>query len=79
MPEGESWTHCHFSRKNRCVNPAQPELIEGQVDRDITNLTILVEPGPPPKLRDRNLLDPAMVADFDEARAGPITGVPPRP
>ena len=78
IPDGPVWfyvgiqnndpkTRFHFSAKNRCLNPRQPKLIEGQVNRDITDLKILLEPGAGPPHRFRNQLDPAVVADFDEA------------
>ena len=51
--------------------------LEGQLDHDIADLTILLEPGAEPE-HDFDP-DPALVADFNDAKAGPITGVPPRP
>ena len=72
----------HASAKNRCLNPSHRVItLEGQLDHDITDLTILLEPGAedgigrPPYDRP----DPTALADFNDAKAGPITGVPPRP
>jgi hypothetical protein len=45
---------------------------------DITNLTILIEPGELPKSDMYRDVDPVRVAEFDDARKGPITGVPTR-
>ncbi len=66
-----------FSAKNLCRNPENVTYLEGQLDHDIADLTILLEPGAEPK-HDSDP-DPALVADFNDAKAGPITGVPPRP
>ncbi len=72
-------TGYRLSPRNRCLNPARPQLLEGRVDRDITDLTILIEPGLTPEHISVNPheLDPALVADFNDAKTGPITGVPP--
>ena len=77
-----------YSAQNRCRNPEHPSFLEGRLHRNIDDLTILLDPGvqpdepvPPPlppfgHFSDR---DPAAIADFNDAKAGPITGVPPRP
>jgi hypothetical protein len=73
-------TPYHVSGKNKCLHPNMP-FLEGQLERDITDLTILLEPGPDAD-GDRTSLtdiDPTVRADFNDAKAGPITGVPPRP
>ena len=49
----------------------------GQLDRDLTDLTILVEPGKEPGFRSIDEIDPAVLADFNDAESGPITGVAP--
>ena len=72
------------SAKNKCRNPHLLDVLEGQLDRDITDLTILLEPGQDAGVGrihvDRvDRVDPAVLADFNDAKAGPITGVPPRP
>ncbi|MFI5387336.1 MAG: sigma-70 family RNA polymerase sigma factor [Fimbriimonadales bacterium] len=66
-----------FSPKNKCLNPELHRL-EGQLDRNITDLTILFEPDKEPVfLTSIQSVDPAIIADFNDAKAGPITGVPP--
>ena len=69
----------HLSPRNRCVNPALPGRLEGRLNHDINDLTILLEPGERPDQRHVPVLqlDPTRVADFNDAKAGPITGVPP--
>ncbi len=64
-----------LSRKNKCLDPNFPDRLRGMVDRDITDLTILLEPGETPKRVPE--VAPALPADFNFAKAGPITGVPP--
>ena len=60
-----------LSARNKCRDPLNPYRLLGRVDRDVADLTILFEPGEqPPPDRDR-------LAEFGEAEAGPITGVPP--
>ncbi len=68
-----------FSPRNKCLNPKFPLVLEGRVDRDITDLTILHEPGNIDDLISRSLrkIDPARLSRFNDAKAGPITGVPP--
>jgi RNA polymerase sigma factor (sigma-70 family) len=70
-----------FSEKNRCVNPEFPKEVEGRLDDDVTDLTLLLDPAAQTKLSpdESDELDPAVIADFNDAKAGPITGVPPRP
>ncbi len=67
-----------FSAKNRCLNPEIPVEIEGRLDHDITDLTLLLEPGAQDMRLSRDELDPAVIADFNDAKAGPITGVEPK-
>ncbi len=62
-----------ISPKTKCLSPLSPYMISGRLDRDVDDLTILFEPGPEP----RSSLDPGLLADFEEAKAGTITGVPP--
>ena len=76
-----------YSAQNRCRNPEHPSFLEGQLDRDIADLTILLDPNaqtdelrpPLPPFGHFSDRDPAAIADFNDAKAGPITGVPPRP
>ncbi len=80
LPEGLVWVVAYFpddmffapagyrlSGKNKCVDPLNPYLLMGRVDRDIADLTILFEPGnqPPPSV------DPDRLEAFKEAQAGP--------
>jgi hypothetical protein len=69
------------SAQNKCLSPFHKNLLEGRLDHDITDLTILLEPdrGSDPEFRSLREVDPALAADFNDAKAGPITGVPPRP
>ena len=70
-----------ISPRNKCLDPRLLSFLKGRLDRDITDLMILFEPGDAPRLGDlgRYLdLDPTVVADFEDAAAGPITGVPPQ-
>ena len=68
----------HFSRKNRCLDPFQPDGLGGLVKGDINGLTILLVPGDPTgELHVPGDIDPTVLADFKDAEAGPITGVPP--
>ena len=49
------------------------------IDHDINDLTILLEPGEVPEAKSIVPcgVDPARVTDFEDAKAGPITGVGP--
>ena len=67
-----------LSDKNRCLDPSEPEHLEGRLDGDVTDLTLLLELVAP-TTRHRALADPTALADFNEAKTGPITGVAPRP
>jgi hypothetical protein len=77
QPKPDKRPHDNLSPKNKCLNPMHPDELVGQLDHDITDLTILIEPYDPSRPRDRLRVDPAMLADFNDAKAGPITGVPP--
>jgi len=74
-------TGYRVSAQNKCRNPQMTSMLQGRVDHDIKDLTILLEPGSERSkpFRFRSDVDPALVADFNDAKAGPITGVPPRP
>ncbi|WP_422924033.1 hypothetical protein [Singulisphaera sp. PoT] len=48
-------------------------MISGRLDRDVDDLFILYEPGPPP----RSSIEDGLLADFEEAKAGTIAGAPP--
>jgi RNA polymerase sigma factor (sigma-70 family) len=67
-----------LSPANKCLDPRSPAILEGQLDHDVTNLTILLEPGEPVKVADFRDIAPTIQADFNDAKAGPITGVPPQ-
>jgi RNA polymerase sigma factor (sigma-70 family) len=86
LPEGRVWIVAYFpddkfyapagyhvSAKNKCLDPLNPYTLIGRVDRDVTDLTILFEPGEQPLPSHA----PDRVAAYKEAQAGPITGVPP--
>ncbi len=72
-----------LSAKNKCLDPIsrRDAFFEGQLEHDIGDFTILLEPGSKPESDDNSYsnVDPAVLADFLDATAGPITGVPPRP
>jgi len=63
-----------LSPKNECASPYNPGSLEGRVDRDVSDLTVLYEPG--------ERLDPefgaAAVNRFDARKLGLIGGVDPR-
>jgi hypothetical protein len=78
LPEVRNQNGYHISAKNKCRLPLGPcASLEGQLDHDIIDLTILLDPGPEPNATIED--DPAAWADFNDAKAGPITGVPPTP
>ena len=62
----------HVSSRNKCLDPLNPWRLVGRLDHDISDLTILFEPGPQPSPR----LDPTSTSASKAAQAGPITGVP---
>ncbi len=67
-----------LSSKNKCLDPRRRLDLVGQIAGDIGDLTILLEPGAQPESEiPVEELDPAVVADYEDAMAGPITGVPP--
>jgi RNA polymerase sigma factor (sigma-70 family) len=65
-----------FSPKNKCRDP-DALWLTGQLDHDILDLTILLEPTKEPEGRIKLNRDDTAIADFNDAKAGPITGVPP--
>jgi hypothetical protein len=65
------------SLKNKCLHPGDYKKLVGRLDHDVTDLTILLEPDPTPRTTDLSRIDPAILADFNDAKAGSITGVPP--
>ena len=67
----------HMSPKNKCFDPRYTNKLKGRLDRDITDLTILLEPGKERGASSQHDVDPAELADFNDAKVGPITGVPP--
>ena len=86
LPEGEVGVSVRFpdiktwnlpgyrlSAKNKCLDPLNRFRLMGQLPRDSDDLVILFEPGDDPPLSH----DPGPMADFKEAKAGPITGAPP--
>jgi RNA polymerase sigma-70 factor (ECF subfamily) len=62
-----------LSGRNKCRSPLSPYMVAGQLDRDVTDLTLLFEPGEEPP----SSLDPGLLADFREVQAGTIAGAPP--
>ncbi len=66
-----------LSTKNKCLEPFFRHALEGRLDRNIDDLTILLEPGKTIDRDPNSDIDPAVRADFNDAKAGPITGVPP--
>ena len=79
LPKGRAPSGYRVSARNKCLDPNFPEELWGKLNGDITDLTILIEPGEEPKWDLYWHVDPALVAEFNEAKAGPITGVLPRP
>ena len=73
-PGGSATLGYRLSPKNKCLNPRLPRSIEGQLDRDIADLTILLDPGTEHESRRYNEIDPSTLADFADARADLITG-----
>jgi RNA polymerase sigma factor (sigma-70 family) len=66
-----------FSSKNKCLNPRVPVWLEGRLDHDITDLTILLQRGKAPRLDIPIHPLPEVDAAFNAAKFGPITGVRP--
>ncbi len=62
-----------LSSRNKCVDPLNPFLLAGRLDRDVDNLTILFEPGEKPD----SDYSPGALADFKEAKSSTIAGAPP--
>ena len=62
-----------LSTRNKCLDPLNRFRIMGQLHGDRDDLVILFEPGDDPPLSH----DPGPLADFKEAKAGPIMGAPP--
>jgi hypothetical protein len=63
-----------LSSRIKCVDPLNPWQLIGQLDRDVTDLTILFEPGEQPA---SNFSDLGLLEDFKEIKAATIAGVPP--
>ena len=59
-----------LSKRNKCLDPLNTFHLVGRLDRDVTDLIILFEPGEAPW----SSLDPGQLADFEEVRKGPLTG-----
>ncbi len=70
-----------LSTHNKCLDPTFPDRLQGMVHQDITNLTIQLDRGEGPEAASMIPygIDPARVANFEEAKVGQITGVVPRP
>jgi hypothetical protein len=73
-------TGYRVSPRNKCLSPEIENQLEGRLDHNISDLTILLEPDTESDSQFRSVFDadPAAVADFNDAKAGPITGVAPR-
>ena len=81
FPKGPVPYPYRLSDKNRCLDPGECDRLEGQIDHDITDLTILLERGIQPERHYtlNSQIDQTALADFEDAKKGPIMGVPPRP
>jgi hypothetical protein len=68
-----------LSPSNKCLDPVHPHRLQGLLNRDITDLTILLERGETPERVSWTVygLDLAILSDLCDAKAGPITGIPP--
>jgi hypothetical protein len=68
-----------LSSRNTCLDPGNGFELVGQLDHDINDLTILVEPAKDAAAAGPGSIspspDPATRARFREAKAGPLTGV----
>jgi thiol-disulfide isomerase/thioredoxin len=75
FPDIQTWNlpGYRLSAKNKCMDPLNRYRLMGQLRGDIADIVILFEPGDDPPLSH----DPGPLADFKEAKAGPITGAPP--
>jgi hypothetical protein len=66
-----------LAASNLCRDPRSTFQLEGRIERDITGLTILVEPvDPRAHVPKSGPIDASLLARFEEARRGPITGAP---
>jgi hypothetical protein len=63
-----------LSAKIKCLDPLNPFRLVGRLDRDVNDLTILLDPGDEPGPSS----DPGRRADFQEAKEGLIAGAPAR-
>jgi hypothetical protein len=70
--EGLARPGFRLSPRNACLDPGAPWQLSGQLNRDITDLTIPFEKGNIPEPSQ----DPAALAAFQKASAGPIAGIP---
>ena len=78
FPEGTAFPAYRLSSRNKCLDPRRRLHLVGQITSDIGDLMILLEPGEPPESDiPVEALDSAVLADYNDAMAGPITGVPP--
>jgi hypothetical protein len=77
LPNADERLGYQVSLKNKCLDPLEPTRLVGRLDHDVSDLSILIEPYDPSRTRDPRSIDPAILADFNDAKAGPITGVPP--
>jgi hypothetical protein len=66
-----------LAASNRCRNPRVTTQLEGEIIRDISDLTLLLEPVDPQDLVKPWPIDASLIARFEKARNGPIAGVPP--
>ena len=66
-----------LSTHNKCLDPTFPDRLQGMVNEDITDLTIQLDRGEAPEAAAMIPygIDPARVADFEQAKNGPIAGV----
>ena len=76
FPNSETWMlpGYRLSARNKCASPVNHWELVGQLDRDVTDLTILFEPGEEPR---PNSSDPDLWEQLKEIKAATIAGVPP--
>ncbi len=75
FPDNRNWLPPGYrlSPTMKCVDPLNPYNIHGRLDRDLDDMLILYVPGEAPRMS----LDPGLLKDFEEAKAGPLAGAPP--
>jgi hypothetical protein len=78
IPDAAPQAGYRLSAKNKCLDPITLNHLEGSLERDVTDLTILLEPGAPIEPSPPyDHIDLTTLADYYDAARGPITGVSP--